>query len=108
MGLVGHSCHPTGTLPQEEVRRSKELGRAELHAGLRRVNDRLKNFSHVNKKAMDQFTTFREQREGLMTRKAELDEGYEAIKELITVRVAHLPPARRCAFFFVGSRPPTS
>ncbi|KAJ0259044.1 hypothetical protein HA466_0077360 [Hirschfeldia incana] len=40
---------------------------------------------HVNKKALDQYVNFTEQREELEKRKAELDAGDEKIKELVTV-----------------------
>jgi chromosome segregation ATPase len=48
------------------------------------ANEKLKKYSHVNKKALDQFVSFSEQRETLLERKAELDKGDEAIQELIT------------------------
>jgi structural maintenance of chromosome 3 (chondroitin sulfate proteoglycan 6) len=38
----------------------------------------------VNKKALDQYINFSEQREELLMRKAELDEGAKAIEGLIT------------------------
>ena len=41
------------------------------------VNSRLKKFMHVNKKAMDQFQNFTEQREELRIRRDELDKGRE-------------------------------
>lgn len=41
--------------------------------------------SHVNAKALDQFTTFSEQKLNLSKRKDELDRGSEKIKELMTV-----------------------
>lgn len=38
--------------------------------------------SHVNKKALDQFMSFSDQKERLVKRKEELDRGDEKIKEL--------------------------
>ncbi|KAJ0021665.1 hypothetical protein Pint_31711 [Pistacia integerrima] len=57
----------------------------ELHKMLHRCNDQLQQFSHVNKKALDQYVNFTEQREELQRRQAELDSGDEKIKELIAV-----------------------
>ncbi|PKI73324.1 hypothetical protein CRG98_006262 [Punica granatum] len=52
---------------------------------LHRCNEQLQQFSHVNKKALDQYVNFTEQREELQKRQAELDAGDEKIKELISV-----------------------
>jgi structural maintenance of chromosome 3 (chondroitin sulfate proteoglycan 6) len=52
---------------------------------LHRCSEQLQQFSHVNKKALDQYVNFTEQREELQNRQAELDAGDEKIKELITV-----------------------
>ncbi|TXG73485.1 hypothetical protein EZV62_002064 [Acer yangbiense] len=57
----------------------------ELHKMLHRCNEQLLQFSHVNKKALDQYVNFTEQREELQRRQAELDAGDEKIKELISV-----------------------
>lgn len=50
---------------------------------LEKINKELKQYSHVNKKAYDQFVNFSEQRESLLTRKDEIDRGAEKVKELI-------------------------
>lgn len=52
---------------------------------LHKCNEQLKNYSHVNKKALDQYVNFTEQREELHKRQAELDSGDEKIRELISV-----------------------
>jgi structural maintenance of chromosome 3 (chondroitin sulfate proteoglycan 6) len=49
----------------------------ELHKMLHKCNEQLKKFSHVNKKALDQYVNFTEQREELHKRQAELDSGDE-------------------------------
>lgn len=64
----------------------KHLSLEALHSRLRRVAHDLQKYSHVNKKAMEQFKNFTQQRESLLERKGELDNGYEAIDELIKVR----------------------
>jgi structural maintenance of chromosome 3 (chondroitin sulfate proteoglycan 6) len=54
-----------------------------LEKGLERVNKKLKKYSHVNKKAFDQYVNFSDKREALMERKDELDRGAEKVKELV-------------------------
>jgi structural maintenance of chromosome 3 (chondroitin sulfate proteoglycan 6) len=49
------------------------------------VKTKLRTYSDVNKKAIDQYINFTEQREQLLVRKDELDKGAEAIRELIEV-----------------------
>lgn len=49
---------------------------------LHRCNEQLQQFSHVNKKALDQYVNFTEQREELQKRKAELDAGDEVFSVL--------------------------
>ncbi|TKY53861.1 Structural maintenance of chromosomes protein 3 [Spatholobus suberectus] len=56
-----------------------------LHKMLHRCKEELQQFSHVNKKALDQYINFAEQREELQKRQAELDAGDEKIRELISV-----------------------
>lgn len=46
---------------------------------LHRCNEQLQQFSHVNKKALDQYVNFTEQREELQKRQAELDAGDEVV-----------------------------
>jgi len=50
---------------------------------LESINRDLKKYSHVNKKAFDQFVNFSEQRESLIERREELDRGAKSVKELI-------------------------
>ena len=42
------------------------------------------DYSHVNKKALDQFISFSEEKAKLLERKEELDRGYDKIKELMS------------------------
>jgi len=46
---------------------------------LHRCNEQLQQFRHVNKKALDQYINFTEQREELQKRQAELDAGDEVL-----------------------------
>lgn len=57
--------------------RYKRRSIKELHKMLHRCTEQLQQFSHVNKKALDQYINFTEQREELQKRQAELDAGDE-------------------------------
>lgn len=50
---------------------------------LDKANRELKRYSHVNKKALDQFVSHSEEKEKLLKRKEELDRGCQAIKDLM-------------------------
>jgi len=49
------------------------------------VNEGLKKFAHVNKKAFEQYTNFTKQRDQLLERREELDKSAESIEELVQV-----------------------
>jgi len=49
------------------------------------VNEGLKKFAHVNKKAYEQYSSFTKQRDQLLERREELDKSAESIKELVDV-----------------------
>lgn len=53
----------------------------KLHA----VNEGLKKFAHVNKKAFEQYTSFTKQRDTLLERREELDKSAESIEDLVQV-----------------------
>jgi structural maintenance of chromosome 3 (chondroitin sulfate proteoglycan 6) len=50
---------------------------------LHKVNERLKDYTHVNKKAFDQYNNFNKQKDALNSRRAELNESCQAITDLI-------------------------
>lgn len=52
---------------------------------LSKTREALKKYEHVNKKALDQYTSFTQQRDQLNERKEELDKSAEAINDLIKV-----------------------
>ena len=54
-----------------------------LYKLLHKCNDSLKAYSHVNKKALDQYLSFTDQRNELLSRKEEVDKGDRAIRQLI-------------------------
>ena len=49
------------------------------------MNEALKGFAHVNKKAYEQYQSFTKQRDELIARQEELDESQNSILELIDV-----------------------
>ena len=69
--------------PPSELANFSSLSISALMRDLDKVNKLLKQYSHVNKKAYDQYVNFSEQRETLLKRKEELDKGAEKVKELI-------------------------
>ncbi|KAM3232140.1 structural maintenance of chromosomes protein 3 [Capsicum annuum] len=74
-----------GPLSSDAFEMYKRRNIKELYKMLHKCNEQLQQFSHVNKKALDQYVNFTEQREELQRRQAELDAGDEKIKELISV-----------------------
>ncbi|CAH1398175.1 unnamed protein product [Nezara viridula] len=75
-----------GSLPSPEmVNKYMSYSSKNLFKELEKANGHLKKYSHVNKKALDQFMSFSDQKEKLMKRKEELDRGDEKIKELMVV-----------------------
>ncbi|EDO34136.1 predicted protein, partial [Nematostella vectensis] len=67
-----------GSLPSDAFDKFQKTALKTLWKKLHHCNEELKKYSHVNKKALDQFINFSEQKEKLMKRKDELDKGYEA------------------------------
>ncbi|KAG6486836.1 hypothetical protein ZIOFF_055416 [Zingiber officinale] len=74
-----------GSLPSDAFDTYKRKNIKELQKLLHACNEQLKQLSHVNKKALDQYINFTEQREQLQNRRAELDAGDQKIRELIAV-----------------------
>uniref|UniRef100_A0A672SCI1 Structural maintenance of chromosomes protein 3 n=1 Tax=Sinocyclocheilus grahami TaxID=75366 RepID=A0A672SCI1_SINGR len=74
-----------GSLPQEAFEKYQTLTLKQLFRKLEQCNTELKKYSHVNKKALDQFVNFSEQKEKLIKRQDELERGYKSIMELMNV-----------------------
>ena len=49
------------------------------------MNEGLKKFAHVNKKAFEQYNNFTKQRDQLIDRREELDKSAQSIEELVEV-----------------------
>ncbi|KAI8984689.1 chromosome segregation protein sudA (DA-box protein sudA) [Mycotypha africana] len=73
-----------GVLPDEAFEKYSQTYRIEkLLRKLHRVNERLKKYNHVNKKAFEQYGRFTKQQEQLNKRKEELDTSEDKIRGLI-------------------------
>ncbi|KAL7744092.1 hypothetical protein ACLKA6_009078 [Drosophila palustris] len=71
-----------GALPQVDAAYSR-ISLKNIFKELEKANQHLKKYNHVNKKALDQFLSFSEQKEKLYRRKEELDVGDQKIHMLI-------------------------
>ncbi|XP_023344565.1 structural maintenance of chromosomes protein 3-like [Eurytemora carolleeae] len=74
-----------GSLPSDAFDKYKNMSQKQLFKQLEKSNQELKKYSHVNKKALDQYVSFSEQKEKLMKRKEELDRGNQKIHDLMEV-----------------------
>jgi len=74
-----------GSLPTDAFSKYKNMSQKQLYKQLEKANQELKKYSHVNKKALDQFISFSEEKEKLMARKEELDRGHKKIQDLMDV-----------------------
>jgi len=57
----------------------------QLAKKLQTVNEGLKKFAHVNKKAFEQYSNFTKQRDQLLKRREDLDKSASSIEELVEV-----------------------
>ncbi|KAJ3311366.1 Structural maintenance of chromosomes protein 3 [Boothiomyces sp. JEL0838] len=73
-----------GVLPEDAFEKYVDREDKYLLKQLHKVNETLKNYQHVNKKAYEQYLNFEKQREQLQDRKAELDESASSIEKLIS------------------------
>ena len=64
-----------GSLPSDAFDKYQNLNTKQLFKKLEQSNSELKKYSHVNKKALDQFVHFSEQKEKLMQRKDQQNRG---------------------------------
>merc|ERR1719215_1421909 len=74
-----------GSLPTDAFSKYKTMSQKQLFKQLEKANQELKKYSHVNKKALDQFISFSEEKEKLMARNEELDRGHKKIQDLMDV-----------------------
>ncbi|KAI9846420.1 MAG: Structural maintenance of chromosomes protein 3 [Sclerophora amabilis] len=74
-----------GVLPEEAFEKFRQTPSSQIVKRLHKVHEALKKFSHVNKKAFEQYNSFTKQRETLTRRREELDSSQSSIEELIDV-----------------------
>nr|CAH7749494.1 unnamed protein product [Callosobruchus chinensis] len=73
-----------GTLPAQELySQYSNMSAKSLFKELEKANKNMKKFSHVNKKALDQFLTLNEDRKKLQKRIEDSDASYKIIEELL-------------------------
>jgi structural maintenance of chromosome 3 (chondroitin sulfate proteoglycan 6) len=72
-----------GSLPSEAYEKFQGEDLENMVKKLKEVKAKLKGFTHVNKKALDQYVNFTEQQQELQKRKDEVDEAEKSIALLI-------------------------
>ena len=72
-----------GSLPKDAFDADRTQSSKQLMATIAKCQQELQALSHVNKKALDQFANFSDQRDKLIERQQELDEAESSIRELI-------------------------
>ncbi|KAJ1970892.1 Structural maintenance of chromosomes protein 3 [Dimargaris xerosporica] len=79
------SIRELGVLPEEAFTKYVETNTQKLIRKLHRANEGLKKYSHVNKKAFEQYSNSTKQRDELLKRQDELNASYKSIEDLIQV-----------------------
>ena len=72
-----------GTLPGEAETKYANLTLKQLYKKQQQCIQELQKYSHVNKKALEQYMDFSEKKEKLLDRKGDLDAGHKSILELM-------------------------
>ena len=79
------SIRDLGVLPDEAFQKYENMSLDRAMSRLPKVKSALKKFSHVNKKAFEQYNNFTKQRGILIERRKELADGQQSITDLIQV-----------------------
>ncbi|KAI9715312.1 MAG: Structural maintenance of chromosomes protein 3 [Chrysothrix sp. TS-e1954] len=74
-----------GVLPEEAFDKYAKMSSEKAIKRLHETSETLKKYSHVNKKAFEQYRNFTSQRETLNKRRGELDSSQKSIRDLIEV-----------------------
>lgn len=74
-----------GIIPEDALVAFEDESTSGLSKKLTKINESLKKYYHVNKKAMEQFAKFSREKDSLVDRLLELDEAKDAIENLIKV-----------------------
>ncbi|KAH9935363.1 RecF/RecN/SMC protein [Fomitopsis serialis] len=80
----GRNIRDLGVLPEEAFEKYTGEKLDRLVKKLHNVNEGLKKFAHVNKKAFEQYNNFTKQRDQLLNRREDLDKSAGSIEELVT------------------------
>ncbi|KAF5674802.1 structural maintenance-chromosome 3 (chondroitin sulfate proteoglycan 6) [Fusarium denticulatum] len=72
-----------GVLPEEAFDKYENMDPNQVSTKIKKVNEALKKYKHVNKKAFEQYNNFTTQQDQLMKRRKELDDSQESIEELV-------------------------
>ncbi|KAG6025136.1 hypothetical protein E4U41_001604 [Claviceps citrina] len=72
-----------GVLPEEAFDKYENMEASSITKKLKKVNEALKKYKHVNKKAFEQYNNFTTQQDQLMKRRKELDASQGSIEELV-------------------------
>jgi len=72
-----------GSLPSDAFEKYQNHSVKQLFKKLEQCNQELKKYSHVNKKALDQFVNFSDQKDKLIKRNEEIDRAHQSIKDLM-------------------------
>jgi structural maintenance of chromosome 3 (chondroitin sulfate proteoglycan 6) len=83
LATVNRDIRELGALPDDAFASYQNISSDKALKRLHKAKEDLKKYSHVNKKAFEQYTSFTKQRETLMQRREELDTSHESIRELI-------------------------
>lgn len=80
---VNAKIRELGIIPEEAWDKYKEMASNDIIIRNRALGEELKGYSYVNKKALEQYNNFRDKRDELEERRAELVKSEESITELI-------------------------
>lgn len=84
-GEVALRIRDLGILPQGALEKYNKVKSEQVVKRLHKVNEALKKYGHVNKKAFEQYNNFTNQRDTLEQRRKELDTSQASIEELVQV-----------------------
>ncbi|KAK9477759.1 RecF/RecN/SMC [Lipomyces japonicus] len=80
---INRKIRDLGALPEEAFDAHANLKSETILKRLHKLTDELKKFSHINKKAFEQYSSFTKQREALLNRRTELGNSEASIQELV-------------------------
>ncbi|KAL8690388.1 MAG: hypothetical protein Q9218_004150, partial [Villophora microphyllina] len=82
---VSNRIRDLGILPHGALEKYQNIKSDAVVKKLHKVNEALKKYGHVNKKAFEQYNNFTTQRDSLRKRRGELESSQKSIEELISV-----------------------